>query len=145
MKLSSLLRTAQVEATVSSRTHGHPTHERTLHTHPNMHAPCAAQVEATVSKAVLWVIGTAVGGTLGFIVMVDNDLATNPYGLMAILCAFTFVVGSMSGHQVCVCVCVCVPMSSLALSFAHCLRVCVSPYVCVCVCSDHPGAHTECW
>lgn len=55
------------------------------------------QVEATVSKAALWVVGTAVGGTLGYAAMVSSVLATNPYGLMAILMAFTAIVGCLGG------------------------------------------------
>jgi hypothetical protein len=37
-------------------------------------------VEATVSKAALWVVGTTLGGTLGYVVMVSSALSTNPYG-----------------------------------------------------------------
>lgn len=54
------------------------------------------QVEATVSQVSLWVVGTAVGGTLGYLAMLDPDLATNPYGLMAIICTYTFLVGCAS-------------------------------------------------
>ncbi|KAG2487722.1 hypothetical protein HYH03_013721 [Edaphochlamys debaryana] len=57
------------------------------------------RVEATVSKVAFWVVGTAIGGTLGYICMIHTDLATNPYGLMAIICTFTFLVGCLSGHQ----------------------------------------------
>ncbi|PNH05904.1 hypothetical protein TSOC_007796 [Tetrabaena socialis] len=57
------------------------------------------KVEATISKVALWVIGTAVGGTLGYVAMIGTDLATNPYGLMAVICAFTFMVGCLSTHQ----------------------------------------------
>ncbi|KAG2431908.1 hypothetical protein HXX76_009399 [Chlamydomonas incerta] len=56
------------------------------------------RVEATVSQVSLWVVGTAVGGTLGYLAMLDADLATNPYGLMAIICAYTFLVGCASAH-----------------------------------------------
>ncbi|KAG2431911.1 hypothetical protein HXX76_009402 [Chlamydomonas incerta] len=56
------------------------------------------RVEATISKVSLWVVGTAVGGTLGYLAMLDADLATNPYGLMAIICAYTFLVGCASAH-----------------------------------------------
>eukprot|EP00198_Chlamydomonas_reinhardtii_P010228 XP_001699565.1 predicted protein [Chlamydomonas reinhardtii] len=54
------------------------------------------RVEATVSQVSLWVVGTAVGGTLGYLAMLDPDLATNPYGLMAIICTYTFLVGCAS-------------------------------------------------
>ncbi len=58
------------------------------------------QVEATVSKAALWIGGTVAGAILGYVCMVSSDLATNPYGLMTIICAFTFLVGALATHQV---------------------------------------------
>ncbi|KAG2487709.1 hypothetical protein HYH03_013708 [Edaphochlamys debaryana] len=57
------------------------------------------RVEATVSKVAFWVVGTAIGGTLGYICMINTDLATNSYGLMVIICTYTFLVGCLSGHQ----------------------------------------------
>ncbi|KAG2454349.1 hypothetical protein HYH02_001374 [Chlamydomonas schloesseri] len=54
------------------------------------------RVEATISQVALWVVGTAVGGTLGYLAMLDPDLATNPYGLMVVICAYTFLVGASS-------------------------------------------------
>ena len=66
--------------------------------HPPSHPPCFAgpQVEATVSRTLLRIVGTAVGGSLGYVAMVHARLATNPYGLMAIICTFTFAVGGRS-------------------------------------------------
>lgn len=40
------------------------------------------RVEVTISKGVLRIGGTAVGGTLGFLVMLNPRLATDPYLLM---------------------------------------------------------------
>lgn len=45
-----------------------------------------------------WVVGTAIGGTLGYLAMLDTHLATNPYGLMVIICVYTFLVGCTSAH-----------------------------------------------
>ncbi|KAG2427956.1 hypothetical protein HXX76_011943 [Chlamydomonas incerta] len=56
------------------------------------------RVEATVSRVSLWVLGTVVGGTLGFVVMVDTHLAANPYALLTVICAFTFLVGVASSY-----------------------------------------------
>ena len=58
------------------------------------------QVESTVSNVMLWVLGTAVGGTLGLFAMWSSELAQNPYGLMAVVCAVTFLSGLLIGHQV---------------------------------------------
>ncbi|KAG2454348.1 hypothetical protein HYH02_001373 [Chlamydomonas schloesseri] len=52
------------------------------------------RVEATVSKVVVWVLGTVIGGTLGYVAMLHAHLATNPYGLMAVICAYTWLVGA---------------------------------------------------
>jgi hypothetical protein len=38
------------------------------------------QVESTLSKSVLRIVGTWVGGSLGYAVMLNSDLATNPWG-----------------------------------------------------------------
>ncbi|PNW70765.1 hypothetical protein CHLRE_17g733400v5 [Chlamydomonas reinhardtii] len=56
------------------------------------------RVEATISKVTFWVVGTAIGGTLGYLAMLDTHLATNPYGLMVIICVYTFLVGCTSAH-----------------------------------------------
>jgi hypothetical protein len=37
----------------------------------------------TVSRGVLRIGGTIVGGTLGFLIMLNHRLATDPYALMA--------------------------------------------------------------
>ena len=56
-----------------------------------------------MSKAALWLAGTIAGAILGYVCMVSPDLATNPYGLMTIICTFTFIVGALTMHQVCEC------------------------------------------
>jgi F0F1-type ATP synthase assembly protein I len=37
-----------------------------------------------------------VGAVLGYLVMLDRDVATNPYGLMAICCSLTFLCGFLA-------------------------------------------------
>ena len=54
------------------------------------------QVDTTFVKGCLRILTTIIGAVLGFLVMLDTDVATNPYGLMAILCAFGFLCGLMS-------------------------------------------------
>eukprot|EP00775_Hariotina_reticulata_P006232 gene6232-6469_t len=54
------------------------------------------RVEATVS---FWIIGTAIGGTLGLLAMLHPALATNPFGLAAVIVAFSLVVGSFFPTQ----------------------------------------------
>ncbi|EIE18909.1 hypothetical protein COCSUDRAFT_59833 [Coccomyxa subellipsoidea C-169] len=51
------------------------------------------RVEMTISKGVLRIGGTVVGGTLGFLVMLRSGLATNPYLLMLIVVTVTFLLG----------------------------------------------------
>lgn len=41
------------------------------------------RVEMTVSRGVLRIGGTIVGGTLGYLIMLNHRLATDPYALMA--------------------------------------------------------------
>lgn len=54
--------------------------------------PAAAQVEMTVSKGVLRIGGTIIGGTLGFLVMLRSDIASDPFltTLFAVLFSFVF-------------------------------------------------------
>lgn len=40
------------------------------------------RVEMTISKGVLRIGGTAIGGTIGYLVMLNSRLATDPYLLM---------------------------------------------------------------
>lgn len=54
------------------------------------------QVDTTLSKGVLRILTTIAGGVLGYLVMLDRDVATNPYGLMAICCALTFLCGLLA-------------------------------------------------
>eukprot|EP00879_Flechtneria_rotunda_P012322 GHRR01012869.1.p1 GENE.GHRR01012869.1~~GHRR01012869.1.p1 ORF type:complete len:957 (+),score=306.37 GHRR01012869.1:270-3140(+) len=53
------------------------------------------RVEATVSKVSFWVLGTIAGGALGFLVMYDPSVATNPYIMMVILVTAAFLVGTL--------------------------------------------------
>ena len=39
---------------------------------------------------------TTPAGVLGYVSMVSSNLATNPYGLAAVICIYTFLV---SGHS----------------------------------------------
>ena len=41
------------------------------------------RVEMTVSRGVLRIAGTVIGGPLGFLIMLNYSLAANPYALMA--------------------------------------------------------------
>lgn len=50
------------------------------------------RVEATASKVVLRIAGTVVGGVLGFLLMMNTHLATNPYALAAITTVITSLV-----------------------------------------------------
>ncbi|BDA49627.1 hypothetical protein COCOBI_14-2470 [Coccomyxa sp. Obi] len=54
------------------------------------------KIDTTVSKGVLRVAGTAIGGTLGFLVMLRSGLATNPYALVAIVCTVTALVAPVT-------------------------------------------------
>eukprot|EP00798_Chlamydomonas_sp_ICE-L_P018570 gene18570-25079_t len=66
----------------------------------NAYVACAIatsqRVEATWSGVIQWLVGSALGGTLGMLCMLHNGLATNPYALMALICAFTFLVGTQA-------------------------------------------------
>jgi uncharacterized membrane protein YccC len=50
-------------------------------------------VEMTVGRGLLRVAGTAVGGTLGFLVMLRAGLASNPYLVMVMVVAISFAFG----------------------------------------------------
>lgn len=43
----------------------------------------ACRVEMTVSRGVLRIAGTIVGGTIGYLIMYYHGLAANPFALMA--------------------------------------------------------------
>ena len=43
----------------------------------------ASRVEMTVSRGVLRIAGTIVGGTIGYLIMYYHGLASNPFALMA--------------------------------------------------------------
>jgi len=54
------------------------------------------QVETTNLKGLTRIVTTVIGGVLGYLVMLDSDVASNPYGLMAIICALAFLCGLIS-------------------------------------------------
>ncbi|CAL5226722.1 g9574 [Coccomyxa viridis] len=51
------------------------------------------RVEMTVSRGVLRIVGTVIGGTIGFLIMLHHSLAADPYAHMALIVAFTFLFG----------------------------------------------------
>ena len=51
-------------------------------------------------RAVIRILATAVAATLGFAVMWKLDVATNPYGLTAIICAWAAICGVASSGTV---------------------------------------------
>lgn len=53
----------------------------------------AVRVCCAASQFVFWVVGTVVGGALGFLAMWHPALALNPYGLVAVVVAVALVVG----------------------------------------------------
>ena len=60
---------------------------------PTLSAP-AAQVDVTLNKGVLRMSGCVVGGVFGFLVMLPLRLASNPWGLTAILAAWSAACGA---------------------------------------------------
>ena len=51
--------------------------------HISQYACLACRVEMTISRGVLRIAGTVVGGTIGYLIMYYHGLAANPYALMA--------------------------------------------------------------
>lgn len=51
------------------------------------------KAEATFSKVTVMVVGTVLGGTLGYGLMAGPDLANSPYGLLVVFSVVTFLVG----------------------------------------------------
>ena len=51
------------------------------------------RMDAAVTRAVIRVVAVGISGTLGFAVMWKYDMATNPYGLTVILCAWAALLG----------------------------------------------------
>ena len=62
-----------------------------------MESWCCLQVEASTSKGVIRIAGTAAGGILAYAVMLRPALATRSVPLAAILLAVTFLAGCI-GH-----------------------------------------------
>jgi hypothetical protein len=53
------------------------------------------KVESTFSKFSFQLIGALLGGAIGWAAMWHSALATNPYGLVAVITGFALVVGSL--------------------------------------------------
>ena len=51
--------------------------------HISHYVRLASRVEMTVSRGVLRIAGTIVGGTIGYLIMYYHGLAANPFALMA--------------------------------------------------------------
>ncbi|KAK9862353.1 hypothetical protein WJX84_000490, partial [Apatococcus fuscideae] len=54
------------------------------------------KVEVTLLKGIIRIITTIIGCVIGYLFMLRSNLATNPYGLMALLCVVTFLSGYFS-------------------------------------------------
>ncbi len=65
---------------------------------PSTLTDCWPLVAAAVQVS-FWLAGTAVGGSLGLLSMAFAPFADNPYGQMAVLCAFCFLVGQLGQSQ----------------------------------------------
>ncbi|CAL8463925.1 g3460 [Coccomyxa elongata] len=92
------------------------------------------RVEMTISKGVLRIGGTIVGGTLGFLVMLRSGLATNPYLLMLIVVVTTFLFGFGGRTQYLYAI-------MLTLISANALVLCqATKFPCV-FCDEHGSAH----
>ena len=51
------------------------------------------QVEATLSRGMLRIAGSAFGGIMGFLLMMRVGLANNPYFLVVMMLVFVFLFG----------------------------------------------------
>ena len=56
------------------------------------------RMDAAVTRAVIRAAAVAISGTFGFAVMWKYDVATNPYGLTAILCVWAALIGTQSSN-----------------------------------------------
>ena len=52
------------------------------------------RMDAAVTRAVIRAAAVAISGTFGFAVMYKYNVATNPYGLTAILCVWAALIGT---------------------------------------------------
>eukprot|EP00884_Botryococcus_braunii_P019997 jgi/Botrbrau1/6681/Bobra.0202s0022.2 len=55
------------------------------------------KMDVAVSKGLFRILSTIIGGTLGYFLMLNHDLATNPYALSALLGVCAFVAGTLTG------------------------------------------------
>ena len=60
----------------------------------------APQIEATLQKTVFRILGTVVGGAIGYCVMLKPESATNPYAIMCIICTVAFFSSFPANTQV---------------------------------------------
>ena len=51
-------------------------------------------MDAAVTRAIIRAVAVAISGTLGFAVMYKYNMATNPYGLTAILTVWAGLIGA---------------------------------------------------
>eukprot|EP00798_Chlamydomonas_sp_ICE-L_P028058 gene28058-31160_t len=59
----------------------------------------APRVEATFTNGLFYIMGTSIGGTFAMLVMRYESLASNPYGISALLFPATFIIGLFAtGH-----------------------------------------------
>ncbi|KAL0036649.1 hypothetical protein WJX79_004029 [Trebouxia sp. C0005] len=52
---------------------------------------CSQKVDTTLSKGVLRIAASVIGGTYGYLVMLGSPVASNPYAVMCFVSLFTFV------------------------------------------------------
>ncbi|DBB10182.1 TPA: hypothetical protein ACH3X3_001759 [Trebouxia sp. C0006] len=52
---------------------------------------CSQKVDTTLSKGVLRIAASVLGGTYGYLVMLGSPVASNPYAIMCFMSLFTFV------------------------------------------------------
>ncbi len=57
------------------------------------------QVEASLFRGVLRTTMTVVGGTLGYLVMLNGSLANNPYWVCAWVAAFSWLAGLLANDR----------------------------------------------
>ncbi|KAK9815502.1 hypothetical protein WJX72_004760 [[Myrmecia] bisecta] len=57
------------------------------------------KIDLTVTRGVLRLAGSVLGGVLGFLVMLRPSVATSPYALTAIVCTFTCLCGFLTMTQ----------------------------------------------
>ncbi|DBA72154.1 TPA: hypothetical protein ACH3X2_010874 [Trebouxia sp. C0005] len=84
------------------------------------------KVDTTITKGALRLVGTGIGGVLGFLVMLRTGLATSPVALAAIICVYTWLFGLASQTQ---------------YKYAVFLTLITADAVILCQYSPVPGSH----